>query len=506
MIVDCDGAACPEGTMEGDIIVLKFGDSVLRGPGDVPAAVHEIYRWYRAGWRVVAIAGPSGEQRAASLLGIELERAGIPARLIDAEGIDPPVPADYIDQLQTLLDYTPVLVIADLGHGTDDRSAVYLANVLRASRCRLLKDMDGVYEADFSDGGWSASPVELQRFSALGYADALDRSSSQPATPPPTSVLILSCDELGVNIFKSVAAMPEHFRVIGIFTPEGVARSAEVPHDVQLYVSLESTMGLRPDVVVDTLLGLEPAHSLDSHFLERGASVVSANLPLIADAGRKLNTLAARCSTYLRYDAAVGGSAPMLEALRRETHVGEIRAIAAVFGGEASRILDRCSKGFGLEDLIQNALAELGQIALHEEMSGIRSARKLCVLARHAFGHDPDAFRVDAFDAKSLARARDSLTENCTLRLVARAWKISHRVFGQLQMEALDTRDPLAQVQPEWNRLVITHRQGRKDHERQVVVQGRDGRWPTAEALMADLLDVRFAHLALSKPMPRTAP
>jgi homoserine dehydrogenase len=273
-----------------------------------------------------------------------------------------------------------------------------------------------------------------------------------------------------------------------------------------MYVTLEATMGLRPDIVVDTLIGLEPAQSLDSHFLERGASVVSANLPLIADAGRKLNTLAARCNTYLRYNAAVGGSAPMLEALRRETHVAEIRSIAAVFAGEASRILDRCSKGFELDELLQSALAELGSIALHEEMSGVRSARKLCVLARHAFGHDPDAFRVDVFDAKSLRRARDSATENCTLRLVARAWRISHRVFGQLQMEALDTRDPLAQVQPEWNRLVITHRLGSEAQERQVIVQGREGRGPATEALMADLLDVRFSHLALSRPIPRTAP
>jgi homoserine dehydrogenase len=273
-----------------------------------------------------------------------------------------------------------------------------------------------------------------------------------------------------------------------------------------LFATKEATMGLRPNVVVDTLVGLEPAHSLASHFLERGASVASANLALIADAGRKLNTLAARYNTYLRYNAAVGGSAPMMEALRRETHIGEIRSIATVFGGEASRILDRCSKGFTFEELLQNATAEFGVVAIHEEMSGIRSARRLCVLARHAFGHDPDAFRVDAFDAKSLARARDSLTGNCTLRLVARAWKISHRVFGQLQMEALDTRDPLAQVHPEWNRLVITHRQGRQAEERQIVVQGRDGRSPTTEALTADLLDVRFAHLALSKPITRTAP
>ena len=257
--------------MEGDIIVLKFGDSVLCGPSDVPAAVHEIYRWYRAGWRVVAIAGPGGEARVASLLGIELERTGIPARFIDASKVQQPAPADFIDPLQTLLDYTPVLVIGDQGNGSD-QWAVYLANVLRANRCRLLKDLHGVHESDPERAGPTTSPVELQRFSALGYADALDRTSSRPVTTAPTSVVILGYDDLGVSIYKSMAAMPEHFRVIGIFDPRGPG--TEFPSDVLSFVTLEPTMGLRPDIVIDTLNGLDPAHSLDSHFLERGASVV----------------------------------------------------------------------------------------------------------------------------------------------------------------------------------------------------------------------------------------
>jgi homoserine dehydrogenase len=186
--------------------------------------------------------------------------------------------------------------------------------------------------------------------------------------------------------------------------------------------------------------------------------------------GRKLGALAARCNAYLRYSAAVGGSAPMLETLRREMHHDDIRSIAAVF-------------------------SETDAAHPLEQSSDARSTYRLRVLARHAFGQDPDALRTTALDAESLQRARDSLTENCTLRLVARAWKISHRVFGQLQLETLDRRDPLAQGPPEWNRLLITRSNGQE-----VVIQGRgSGRWPTTEALMADLLDVRFAHLALAR-------
>lgn len=563
--------------MAGDIIVLKFGGSVLRNQADVPTAVHEIYRWYRAGWRVVVIASAigdssaqlldtareladepqphamaellaSGERQAAALLGIALDRVGVPARVIDPREVGLTVSgavlnsdtaAVHASQLQTLLECTPVLVVAGFGYGADGRlqllgpggsdlSAVYLANALRANRCRLLKDVDGVYESDPA----VAAPSSLQRFSALGYADALElaaplvqpkairlldhysaraevaaiaspyesvigrfgRTPAREAANSPTSVLILGLGEIGQGIYRCAATMTEHFVVTGALVRERAKYARDGFNTPRLYDSVNDVMEQRPDVVIDALPGVEPSHSLAGHFLERGVSVVSANLAMIAEVGRKLGTLAAHRNAYLRYSAAVGGSAPMVEALRREIHHGDIRAIAAVFSGPASHILDRCAKGFAFDELLLNAAAELESGVLQEELSGAASLRKLRVLARHAFGHDPDALHVHPFNAEALARGRDSLSENCTLRWVARAWKISHRVFGQLQLESLDTRDALAQVQPEWNRLVITRSTGQE-----VVVQGRGGgRWPTAEALMADLLDVRFAHLALA--------
>lgn len=567
--------------MASDIIVLKFGGSVLRSQADVPTAVHEIYRWYRAGWRVVAVASAigddiarllehahelaeepqphamaellaSGERQAAALLGIALDHVGVPARVIDPREVgltvsgavlDSEASAVHAEQLQTLLAYTPVLIVAGFGYNADgrlqvlgpggsDHSAVYLANALRANRCRLLKDVDGVYE---SDPAAATSTSPLQRFSALGYADALEvataliqpkaiqlldrysaraevaaiaspyesvigrfgRTPARRAANMLTSVLLLGCGEIGGSIQRRIATMTEHFKIVGALVRDR-ARHAHVATDHPLFDSLQAAMEQHPDVVIEALPGLEPAHSLVSHFLERGISVVSANLALIAEVGRKLSTLGAQCNAYLHYSAAVGGSAPMIETLRREIHRGDIRSIAAVFSGAASHILDRAEKGFAFEELLLDAQSQIGAAALHEELSGANSLRKLRVLARHAFGRDPDALHIEPFTADALARGRDMLGQNSTLRLVVRAWKISHRIFGQLQLEALDTRDPLAQVQPDWNRLLIVGDDGRES-----VVQGRGGRWATTESLMADLLDVRFAHLALAKPMTR---
>src|ERR1044072_8027268 len=96
------------------IIVLKFGSSVLHDENDLPSAVHEIYRWWREGFQVVAVVSAfgnttnelsrrahsaceqpnealvaallaTGEAASSALLGLALSRAGIPARVLDAK-------------------------------------------------------------------------------------------------------------------------------------------------------------------------------------------------------------------------------------------------------------------------------------------------------------------------------------------------------------------------------------------------------------------------------------
>src|ERR1044072_4392398 len=94
------------------ITILKFGSSVLRTERDLPCAVHEIYRAWRMGEQVLVIVSAigdttdqllrsanqvsekaetlalatllaTGETTASALLGIALDRAGIPARVLD---------------------------------------------------------------------------------------------------------------------------------------------------------------------------------------------------------------------------------------------------------------------------------------------------------------------------------------------------------------------------------------------------------------------------------------
>src|SRR5438552_11979112 len=95
-----------------NIVVLKFGSSVLRSESDLPRVVHEIYRHWRGGSQVLVVVSAigdttdrllklaeavaaepeeravaalvaTGETASAALLGIALNRAGIPAKVLD---------------------------------------------------------------------------------------------------------------------------------------------------------------------------------------------------------------------------------------------------------------------------------------------------------------------------------------------------------------------------------------------------------------------------------------
>lgn len=201
-------------------IVLKFGSSVLRNTADLPNVVHEIYRWYRDGWRIVAVVSAlegttdallrqaravtpapephalaellaTGERHSAALLGIALDQAGIPTRVADPRDAKFTTVGTALDAAPHTLDRTvferwfiecSVVVFPGffghdvherlqlLGRGGSDLSAVFIADALGADKCYLLKDVDGVYEGD------PASASGVRRYATLSYDDALARA------------------------------------------------------------------------------------------------------------------------------------------------------------------------------------------------------------------------------------------------------------------------------------------------------------------------------------------
>ncbi len=203
------------------ITVLKFGGSVLAGPDALSDVVSEIERTVRGGYRVVAVTSAfagvtsrllekarerfrapeekslagllaTGESRSAACVSLALDDAGIRNELLDADRIKLRVRGAWLDAepidvdlcaLHKALIEAPVIVVpgffgrrrdgsyALLGRGGSDLTALFLSERLGARDCRLIKDVDGLFNRDPATGGdelRAFTVASFQELSALG--------------------------------------------------------------------------------------------------------------------------------------------------------------------------------------------------------------------------------------------------------------------------------------------------------------------------------------------------
>jgi homoserine dehydrogenase len=199
-----------------NLTVLKFGGSVLRDQEDLPAAAAEIQRWLANDGRVVAVVSAfdgttdrllaqarelhrepdstatalllaTGEFTTASLLTLALRSAGVASTVLnpcavdlrtDGRGVDANPVAVDTRSLQRALRTNRVIVVPGfigvdddrqftlLGRGGSDLTALFLAHELGA-RCRLIKDVDGLYDRD------PAVHPNARRYTAVDWDGAL---------------------------------------------------------------------------------------------------------------------------------------------------------------------------------------------------------------------------------------------------------------------------------------------------------------------------------------------
>jgi homoserine dehydrogenase len=554
------------------LVVLKFGGSVLRDEDALRLAVHEIYRWWRAGHGVVAVvsalagrtdeclrvahavcASPApeavaafvatGELAAAALLGLQLDRAGVPARVLSPAALRLTAVGPALDASPDALDPQPlrralvqgeVVVVPGyvaqdeagrtvvLGRGGSDQSALFLAQRLGA-RCRLVKDVDGLYVHDPARAG--PPPA---RYAQASYAAALacdgtivqkkallfardhglafelgglngrrpTRIGAGPDAfasaeePRRLRVALLGCGTVGSGVLALLQALPRQFELVALALRDAdKSRDVDLPHALLVQDPLEAAR-CGADVVVELLGGLHPARAAIAIALEHGASVVTANKRVLARSGAGLQALARSRGRALLASAAVGGSMPLLERLALSP-ARSVRRVRGVLNATTGFVLGRLAEGRDLPA----ALAEARSLGLAEadatrDLAGQDAADKLRVIA-------------GALDVAPPRRVTRQPLSEAVLRTLGRAPRV-HQIAelalhtvqtrAEVRLVELDHADPLAGVRGVHNAALIEHADGSSE-----LVRGKGaGRWPTAEAVLADLLLLgrRAAHRA----------
>jgi homoserine dehydrogenase len=560
--------------MSRKVIVLKFGSSVLQSRADLPHAVHEIYRWIRRQYNVVAVVSAfagetdrlletvdeyrgsnpeaiarivaTGEETASAFLTLELDRFGIPAQVLDPSQIrliaettsndTEPVSAE-LSAIDGVFDQGKVAVIpgfvardrsgrvALFGRGSD-LSALFLAKQLNA-RCRLIKDVDGIYNND------PATCAEAERFDEIRFADALaiagkvvqqkaiafgkktgihfevaalgknyattvgsHRSilSARTDSQAPLKIGLLGLGTVGLGVFQELWKRPDLFEVTGIAVRRPELHVDHAPANLLTRDCWDVIDDV--DVVVELIGGSDPAGDLVRAALAAGKPVVTANKLLLAED--------AQLETFddLRYSAAVGGAVPALEAVRALADDGQIVSFSGVLNGTCNYILDRIAAGCSWEQAVTEAQAKgFAEQDPRADVSGSDTVCKLRLLARCAFpeaeGLSVTTWGIESIDTEWVqAAARNG----SRARLVGSARLADGEVRLEVKPTLVDAGHPFAQIRNEENCLLIDADQ--PDDSPQRVWTGRGaGRWPTTAAVMADLFDLSRDRQAAKAPV-----
>ncbi len=555
-----------------NIVILKFGSSALRCENDLPSAVHEIYRHWRHGEQVIAVVsafGSTGDQlmgdagslcatpdkstlasdgaSSSALLGLALEKVGIPARVLDAALVGfrtvGSIDADTIaiDSARLRNECRSAVVVLPGFAGRDqsvdpmlpdcggsDFMALVLAHRLSA-HCVLVKDVDGLYTNDSAFAGVrpsrfaevsyetalriGGSVVELKavhfakahrlRFSinAIGAGVATeigpfsDRIASSLIMVEPLRVALIGCGTVGGGVYERLAALPNLFSVVGVGARTGgPARALGISNDL-ITSHLEDLIASPCDVVVELIGGTSQAAAVIEQSLRLGRNVVTANKAVIAAHGDALENLAKDCGASLRYSAAVGGVLPALETIQRAKTFGPLKEFSGILNGTCNFVLDRLAAGETMNAAVR-AAQELGYAEAQPQvdLNGTDAAQKLILLARAAFGVGLalESIARTGIEDLNLEKLKQMKRRSEVVRLVARCRRSGQNIKASVEPVALPAEHPLAQVHGAENRLLVEPEVGER-----LMVSGKGaGRWPTTEAVMADLFEIRRNQIA----------
>jgi homoserine dehydrogenase len=148
---------------------------------------------------------------------------------------------------------------------------------------------------------------------------------------------------------------------------------------------VDDLLGDDVDVVLELIGGEDQALELIERALDKGKAVVTANKAVIAQSGNEL--LSRNPQVCLKYEAAVAGAIPIIQAIQTALVANEFHQVVGIINGTCNYILTAMQeRGQAFADALADAQA-LGYAEADPtfDVEGIDAAHKLTILAALAF-------------------------------------------------------------------------------------------------------------------------
>jgi len=243
-------------------------------------------------------------------------------------------------------------------------------------------------------------------------------------------------------------------------------------------------------IVVETMGGIHPAYEFTSQLLAKGKSVVTSNKELVAQKGCELLKLASENKCNYMFEASVGGGIPIIRPINNCLSANEITEVAGILNGTTNYILTKMiERGMTMGDALSRAQQKgYAEKDPTDDIEGIDSARKICILADLAFGKhiSPDLVYTKGIKDITLDDVEYVRNFGGVVKLIGSAKRLGDgRILVQVRPGVVLNNSQLATTSGVFNAILV-----RGNALGDAVFYGRGaGKLPTASAVVADVID-----------------
>lgn len=253
-------------------------------------------------------------------------------------------------------------------------------------------------------------------------------------------------------------------------------------------------------IVCELIGGIEPARSFILRAIDARKHVVTANKMLIATHGPELCRAAIDNNVELRYEAAVAGGIPIIEALRRGLAANDIQHVYGILNGTCNYILTRMTyDGLEFDEALRQAQAQgFAETPPDLDIQGHDTAHKCQIIASLCYCTEIDLKDIYVEGVTTVTHADVAYARE--LGYIIKLLAIVRKVNGEIEARVHPTLVPndylLAAVRDELNAIFV---QG--DIVGPTLYYGRGaGRFPTASAVVADIIGITSRGVAQARP------
>ncbi|WP_188208177.1 homoserine dehydrogenase [Alkalibacillus aidingensis] len=280
-------------------------------------------------------------------------------------------------------------------------------------------------------------------------------------------------------------------------------KQRDIDQDILVTSNIDDVLAQEVDVVVEAIVGVEPAYTYLTKAIHQGCHVVTANKEMFAYKGFELRKQANEQRVEVYYEAAVAGAIPIISTLRDVFKVNRVARLEAILNGTTNYILTEMREnGTSLEAALKTAQAQgYAESDPTNDVEGYDALYKLVILSELLLGKQVNCTTVE----------REGIKE-VNLESIKRASKRNHRIkhVAKLAFEGdklqlyirpleVDEDHPLFAVEGVDNAVVVTG-----NYVGQLKFEGPGaGKFPTASVMVDDLVDIMQQDQRAVSPVVR---